>query len=51
MADLILLMFGRYTDKRDEGQDELGRVADKIKIRRNRLVVEYVTKTGNYAKK
>lgn len=44
VADLIFLMLGRYMDRSDERQDELRRVADKIKMRRNRSVIAYVTK-------
>lgn len=40
VADLIMLMLDRYMDKSDERQDELRRVAEKIKMRRNRSVIE-----------
>lgn len=50
VAALIVLMLGRYMNKSDERQDELRRVADKIKMRHNRSVVEYVTKNRTHRK-
>lgn len=44
VADLIGLTMSRNLDTSEERKDELRRIAEKIKMYRNRPVVDYVTK-------